>query len=186
LELRVIEKKKLRKHFLKIRSCIQNKEEKEKKICKFLGSLNFEKKTIISGYYPVRGEANILPFLELLIRKKNIVCLPCIEKIESFLVFKKWDLDTEMKIGKFNINEPDNNLFEEPSRILVPLLAFDKNNYRLGYGGGFYDRTIAYLEKRKKITTIGIGFYDQKIDVLPRMSSDKKLDFIITENGVQK
>ena len=89
-----------------------------------------------------------------------------------------------MKIGKFNINEPDNNLFEEPSRILVPLLAFDKNNYRLGYGGGFYDRTIAYLEKRKKITTIGIGFYDQKIDVLPRMSSDKKLDFIITEKKI--
>ena len=90
-----------------------------------------------------------------------------------------------MKEGKFNINEPNNNLLEEPSKILVPLLAFDKNNYRLGYGGGFYDRTIAYLEKRKKITTIGIGFDDQKIDDLPRMKFDKKLDLVITENGVQ-
>ena len=64
-------------------------------------------------------------------------------------------------------------------------MAFDSNNYRLGYGGGFYDRTIAYLEKRKKITTIGIGFYDQKIDDLPKKKFDKKLDLVITENGVQ-
>ncbi len=182
----MIEKKKLREKFLKIRDSIQNKEEKEKKICNFLSSLNFEKKTVLSGYYPVRGEVNILPFLKLLLKKKNTICLPCIEKIESSLVFKKWDLDTEMKIGKFNINEPNNNLFKEPSRILVPLLAFDKNNYRLGYGGGFYDRTIAHLEKKKKITTIGIGFYDQKIDNLPKMRFDKKLDLIVTENGVQK
>ena len=90
-----------------------------------------------------------------------------------------------MKLGKFKIYEPNNKLFEEPSKILVPLLAFDSNNYRLGYGGGFYDRTIAYLEKRKKITTIGIGFYDQKVDDLPRMKFDKKLDLVITENGVQ-
>ena len=182
----MIEKKKLREKFLKIRSSIQDKEEKEKKICKLLSSLNFEKKIVLSGYYPVRGEVNILPFLKLLLRKKNTVCLPSIEKIESFLIFKKWVLETDMKIGRFNIHEPNNNFIEEPSRILVPLLAFDKNNYRLGYGGGFYDRTIAYLEKRKKITTIGIGFYDQKIDDLPRMSFDKKLDLIITENGVQK
>ena len=181
----MIEKKKLREKFLKIRSSIKNKEEKEKKICNFLSSLNFEKKTILSGYYPVRNEVNILPFLKHLQRKEYTICLPCIVKIESFLIFKRWDLETEMKQGKFNINEPNNNLLEEPSKILVPLLAFDKNNYRLGYGGGFYDRTIAYLEKRKKITTIGIGFHDQKIDDLPRMKFDKKLDLVITENGVQ-
>ena len=146
----MIEKKKLREKFLKIRSSIKNKEEKEKKIFNFLSSLNFEKKTILSGYYPVKNEVNILPFLKHLLKKKYTLCLPCIEKVESFLVFKRWDLETEMKEGKFNINEPNNNLLEEPSKILVPLLAFDKNNYRLGYGGGFYDRTIAYLEKRKK------------------------------------
>ncbi len=181
----MIEKKKLREKFLKIRSSIKNKEEKEKKICKFLSSLVLKKKTILSGYYPVRNEVNILPFLKHLLTKEYTVCLPCIEQIGSFLIFKRWCLETEMKVGKFNINEPNNNLLEEPSKILVPLLAFDKNNYRLGYGGGFFDRTIAYLEKRKKITTIGIGFYDQKIDDLPRMKFDKKLDLVITENGVQ-
>ena len=181
----MIEKKKLREKFLKIRSSIKNKEEKEKKICKFLSSLNFEKNHVLSGYYPVRNEVNILPFLEHLLKKKITLCLPCIENVESSLVFKRWDLKTEMKVGKFKINEPNNDLFEEPSKILVPLLAFDSNNFRLGYGGGFYDRTIAYLEQRKKITTIGIGFYDQKIDDLPRMKFDKKLDLVITENGVQ-
>ena len=165
----MIEKAKLREKFLKIRSSIQNKEEKEKKICQFLSTLNFKKNTTLSGYYPVRGEANILPFLEFFLQKENTVCLPCIQKMDSHLVFKKWDLETKMKIGKFYINEPNNNLFEEPSGILVPFLAYDKNNYRLGYGGGFYDRTIAYLEKKKKITTIGIGIYDQKIENLPRM-----------------
>ena len=180
----MIEKKKLREKFLKIRSSIKNKEEKEKKICNFLNSLNLKKKQF-SGYYPVRNEVNILPFLKHLQRKEYTVCLPCIEKVESFLIFKRWSIETEMKEGKFNINEPNNDLIEEPSKILVPLLAFDKNNYRLGYGGGFYDRTIAYLEKRKKITTIGIGFHDQKIDDLPRMKFDKKLDLVITENGVQ-
>ena len=181
----MVEKKKLREKFLKIRSSIKNKEEKEKIICNFLNSLNIKKKTILSGYYPVRNEVNILPFLKYLQRKEYTVCLPCIVKVESFLIFKRWSLETEMKEGKFNINEPNNDLIEEPSKILVPLLAFDKNNYRLGYGGGFYDRTIAYLEKRKKITTIGIGFHDQKIDDLPRMKFDKKLDLVITENGVQ-
>ena len=180
----MIEKNKLRKKFIKIRNSISNREEKEKKICKFLNNLNFNK-TVLSGYYPVRGEENILPFLKLSLTKENTVCLPCIQKIESYLVFKKWDLHTEMRIGKFKINEPNNNSFDEPSRILVPLLAFDKNNYRLGYGGGFYDRTIAHLEKKKKITTIGIGFYDQRIEELPRMKFDKRLDLIITENGVQ-
>ena len=83
----MIEKKKLREKFLKIRSSIKNKEEKEKKICNFLSSLNFEKKTILSGYYPVRNEVNILPFLKHLQRKEYTICLPCIVKIESFLVF---------------------------------------------------------------------------------------------------
>ena len=181
----MIEKKKLREKFLKIRSFIKNKKEKEEKIFKFLNTLNFEKETVLSGYYPVRDEVNILPFLEHLLKKEYTICLPCIKKVESFLIFKRWNLKTKLKVGKFNINEPNNNLFEEPSKILVPLLAFDRNNYRLGYGGGFYDRTIAYLEKKKKITTIGIGFYDQKIDELPKMSFDKKLDLVITEQGVQ-
>ena len=83
----MIEKKKLREKFLKIRSSIKNKEEKEKKICKVLNSLNIEKKHVLSGYYPVRNEVNILPFLEHLLKKKYTLCLPCIEKVESFLVF---------------------------------------------------------------------------------------------------
>ena len=87
--------------------------------------------------------------------------------MDSPLVFKKWDLETKMKIGKFYINEPNNNLFEEPSGILVPFLAYDKNNYRLGYGGGFYDRTIAYLETKKKI-----------------VQNSKNFDLIITSGGI--
>ena len=63
--------------------------------------------------------------------------------------------------GKFDIMEPSNNKYIEPNILIVPLVAFDPKN-RLGYGGGFYDRTIAYLEKLKKISTIGVAFEEQK------------------------
>ena len=99
--------------------------------------------------------------------------------------FFKWKKNDILLMNKFGIPEPISSIKVIPKIILVPLLAFDKNKYRLGYGSGFYDRTIAHLEKKKKITTIGIGFYDQRIEELPRMKFDKRLDLIITENGVQ-
>ena len=122
-----------------------------------------------------------------LLKKKYTLCLPCIEKVESFLVFKRWDLETEMKVGKFKINEPNNKLFEEPSKILVPLLAFDSNNYRLGYGGGFYDRTFANLKELNfNFYSVGFAFDDQKQEKLPKEIFDYKLDFVLTEKELYK
>ena len=138
----MFDKQELRKRFFKIRDLIEDREYKEQKICNLLTSLNLKTNSVISGYYPIKNEVNILPFLKFLNKKEVIICLPSIEKKNSHLLFKKWEFGDRLIKGKFMINEPDHNEFIEPSVLLVPRLAFDKNKNRLGYGGGFYDRTI--------------------------------------------
>lgn len=81
---------------------------------------------------------------------------------------------------------PENNHFCEPTSIIIPLLGFDINKNRLGYGGGFYDRTIEFLEKKKKVLKIGVAFEEQEINTVPSMKYDKKLDLIVTPNRVIK
>ena len=88
--------------------------------------------------------------------------------------------------GKFDIMEPSNNKYIEPNILIVPLVAFDPKKNRLGYGGGFYDRTIAYLEKLKKISTIGVAFEEQKINNIPLEKFDRSLDLVITQAGIIK
>ena len=86
--------------------------------------------------------------------------------------------------GKFKINEPNNNSFDEPSRILVPLLAFDKNNYRLGYGGGFYDRSLELLRAKRATLAIGFAYIAQECAELPLEATDQPLDMIVTEREI--
>ena len=181
-----MEKKLLRDRYIKIRSSIKERLEKEKKICKNLISLNINEKFIVSGYYPIRSEVNIISYLKFLNKKKISICLPSIFKEQSHLLFKKWDITKPLVKGKFSIDEPFEDKYETPTILIIPILAFDNNKYRLGYGGGFYDRTIAFLEKKLKIKTIGVAFEEQKVDKVPVMKFDKKLDLIITENGILK
>jgi 5-formyltetrahydrofolate cyclo-ligase len=74
----------------------------------------------------------------------------------------------------------------EPDVLLVPLLAFDGEGYRLGYGGGFYDRTLAALRQKKNIAAIGVGYSGQELNVVPRGFRDQRLDYILTEAGPKK
>ena len=179
-----MDKKVLRSKYLNLRNNINNRSEKEKKINNLLLSLNISSKEKVSGYFPVRGEVNILPFIDFIIDNKNLVCMPFIKKNNYHLLFKSWKNGQKVFKDKFNIPTPLNGRFIIPNIILVPLLAFDKNKNRLGYGGGFYDRTIANLEKKKSLETIGIGFNEQEIESLPSMDFDKKLNKIVTPNGI--
>ena len=74
----------------------------------------------------------------------------------------------------------------EPDVVLVPLLAFDSGGYRLGYGGGFYDRTLAGLRAKKAITAVGLAYDEQKVDALPHDSYDERLDWVLTPSGARK
>ena len=95
--------------------------------------------------------------------------------------FYQWSLKDPLTINKFGIPEPITNKIVYPNILLVPLVAFDKNFNRIGYGGGFYDRYIKRISKIKKIYTIGLAYNFQKVKEIPTNKYDIKLDFIITE-----
>ena len=179
-----MDKKTLRLEFLDLRDQIKHRSVKEKKINNFLKALKISSKDKVSGYFPVRGEVNILPFIEFLSKNKYFTCMPFIKKSNHHLLFKSWKNGEKTSKGKFDILTPLNGIFTRPNILLVPLLAFEKKKNRLGYGGGFYDRTILHLEKFNSIQTIGIAFNEQEIDKVPTTKFDKKLSKIVTPREI--
>ena len=138
-------------------------------------------------YYPSNYEVNILSLFEL-IKKNNIKTVLPVTKINNQMNFVRWEYLDPLKVNRFGMLEP--SLRSEtivPNIMLIPLLAFDDNNNRLGYGKVFYDRFLnKFLKVKKKITTIGIAFSFQKYNTLPTSNLDIKLDYILTEKGLIK
>jgi 5-formyltetrahydrofolate cyclo-ligase len=146
---------------------------------------NFKKNFInISGYYPSFFEIDILKLFEVHNRKKIKFLLPVVTGKNSML-FYQWKNYDILKINQFGMLEPiflPNHII--PDVMLVPLLAYDNQNNRLGYGKGFYDRYLEkYLKQHKNILTIGVAFSFQKYHKLPVSKNDIKLDYILTEKG---
>ena len=139
----------------------------------------------VGGYYPSNYEIDDLEILKLLEKKNFKVSLPIVKQ-NNQMNFYRWSNDDPLKINKFGIPEPVSSKIFFPDILLVPLVAYDSNLNRLGYGGGFYDRYIEKIEKIKKIIKIGLAFSFQKTDSIPIDKYDKKLDFIITEKEILK
>ena len=139
----------------------------------------------IGGYYPSSFEIDNLEVLYLLEKKKYNISLPKIEK-KNQMNFLKWSSNDPLKINKYGIPEPTSTKIVFPDILLIPLVAYDKNLNRLGYGGGFYDRYIDRIEKIKKVTKIGLAFSYQKVKIIPINQYDKKLDYVITEKEILK
>ena len=142
---------------------------------------------IISLYYPSNYEINILSIFKLIKKIKLKTLLPII-KSNNQMNFVEWKYLDPLRVNKFGMLEPIlQNKTIVPNFMLVPLLAFDKNNNRLGYGKGFYDKFLnKFLRIKKNITTIGVAFSFQKYNKLPVSSLDIKLDYILTEKGIKK
>jgi len=167
---------------------------------KFNSLLKIDKLNLknIGGYYPSNYEIDDLDILNFLEKKNCKVSLPIIKKLEkknckvSLPIIKKnnqmnfysWSRNDPLKINKFGIPEPVSSKIFYPDILLVPLVAFDSNLNRLGYGGGYYDRYIEKIEKIKKVTKIGLAFSFQKISSIPINQYDKQLDFIVTEKEI--
>jgi len=98
--------------------------------------------------------------------------------------FYKWSYNDLLELNKFGIPEPLKNKKVIPDIVFLPLVAFDKRLYRIGYGGGYYDRYIEKLTARKKTLKIGIAHSSQKINRVPINKYDRKLDMVITEKYV--
>ena len=137
----------------------------------------------IGGYYPSNYEIDDLNILDFLEKKNFKVSLPVIKK-ENQMNFYQWSKRDPLKINKFGIPEPLSTKIIYPDILLVPLVAYDSNLNRLGYGGGFYDRYIEKIEKIKKVIKIGLAFSFQKISSIPINQYDKRLDFIVTEKEI--
>ena len=154
---------------------------------KFLNFLekNKIKSKVIGGYYPFNYEVNILGVLKILEKKKYIISLPTVSK-KNKMNFFQWSFRDPLKINKYGIPETVSRKKVYPKVLLIPLVAFDNNLNRLGYGGGYYDRYISKFDNINKLIKIGIGFSFQKVEKLPINKYDKKLDFIITEKDFIK
>ena len=135
---------------------------------------------ILGGYYPYNYEIDGLKILDKLEKHKYIISLPKIKK-NSQMDFFKWSSNDPLSINSYGIPEPISDKIIYPDILLVPLLAYDQNFNRVGYGGGFYDRYIKKIKKIKKIITIGLAYSFQKVKKIPINKYDIKLDFIITE-----
>ena len=143
-------------------------------IIKILKKENITNK-IIGGYYPVNFEIDSLTLLKKFKKKKFNISLPIIKK-NFQMDFHSWSFSEPLKINKYGIPEPEKKNIVYPDVLLIPLLEFDKNLNRLVYGGGYYDRLIERLSKKKKIIKIGLAFSIQEIDKVQINMYDKKLN----------
>ncbi|MGE3830255.1 MAG: 5-formyltetrahydrofolate cyclo-ligase [Parvibaculaceae bacterium] len=139
----------------------------------------------VSGFHPYQDEISVLPLLARLVSEGWFSALPVVIAKGKPLVFRAWAPGEPTTRGVWDIHIPPESAPEAaPDVLLVPLLGFDRRGYRLGYGGGFYDRTLAELRQKKAITAIGIGYADQELDEVPIAAYDEPLDWIMTERGV--
>jgi len=179
-----VNKSQIRNKTLKIRKKLFDKDLKidSDKFISFLKKNRLNLKNF-GGYYPSNYEIDDLAILDLLEKKNFKVSLPIIKK-DNQMNFYRWSISDPLRVNKFGIPEPVSSKIFYPDILLVPLVAYDNNLNRLGYGGGYYDRFIEKLEKTKKIIKIGLAFSFQKISSIPIDQYDKRLDFIITEKEI--
>lgn len=135
----------------------------------------------ISGYMPIFSELDILPAMHQLYARGYEVSVPVIIGASKPLKFRAWSPEAIMIPGPFGALVPESGDWQVPELLLCPMLAFDKSGQRMGYGGGFYDRTIAEL---KPVKAMGYAYAAQRVGALPHEATDMPLDGIVTENGI--
>lgn len=141
---------------------------------------------VVSGYMPMRSEIDPRLLMTRIAAAGATLCLPDVGAEDAPLEFRRWAPDDGLTTGRYGIAvpEPDAEVLV-PDLLLVPLLAFDRTGQRLGYGGGYYDRTIARLRAQGDVLAVGLAFSGQVRDDLPVEPHDVRLDWIVTESAAQ-
>ncbi len=137
----------------------------------------------LSGYMPMRTEIDPLPAMAA---HQGPVCVPVIVGKAQALRFREWSPGCALIPGEFGALIPAEGAWIEPDVLIVPLLAFDARGYRLGYGGGFYDRTLEGLRAKRPTIAVGFAFAAQEVAEVPIDATDQRLDMIVTETGVRR
>ncbi len=140
---------------------------------------------VISGYRPIQSEIDPTALMEKLKSRGAQLCLPVMTGENLPLEFRAWSPGEELTTGHFDVEEPLPTARPmQPDIILVPLLAFDKKGRRLGYGGGYYDRTLKAMRAvNSHVVAVGLGYAAQQIPKVPADSHDQQLDWVLTETG---
>ena len=138
--------------------------------------------TIVSAFMPLKSEINPLPLMRKLADAGASFALPVVAGRGKPLIMRAWIWGEPLVAGVWGIREPPPAAAEvDPDVVLVPLLAFDRAGYRIGYGAGYYDLTLAHLRSKKPIIAVGIAFAAQEIETVPRTAFDAPLDLVLTE-----
>jgi 5-formyltetrahydrofolate cyclo-ligase len=140
--------------------------------------------SVVSAFFPYQSEIDTRPLLGRLAGEGWTTCLPIVIAQGEPLVFRRWMPGEATIPGIWNIPRPiEEAEIVEPDVLMVPMLAFDRKGYRLGYGGGFYDRTLDMLRKKKAVVAIGVAYAAQEVAATPHGAHDQPLDFVMTEKG---
>ncbi|MEX3014372.1 5-formyltetrahydrofolate cyclo-ligase [Gymnodinialimonas hymeniacidonis] len=148
-----------------------------------LATIGPAKGSIIAGYMPIRTEISPLPAMTALHAAGARLCVPVIEAAGHPLDFREWTPDCAMESGPFGAQVPAKGDWLTPDTLIVPLVAFDARLKRLGYGGGFYDRTLERLRNAAPTRAIGFAYAAQELPDVPQEPTDQPLDALVTENG---
>ena len=146
--------------------------------------------TIVGIYYPILNEISPLDFVKYLKKNEIMIALPVVNLDTQTMLFTKWDTKGKLKKGILGNLEPTSTKnIVMPEILIVPMLLFDRKLYRLGYGGGYYDKAICKLKKKfdkegKKFISIGLAYSEQETLSIPYENHDQRLDFIITEKEI--
>ncbi len=141
----------------------------------------------VSGFLPIGSEIDVRPALDAALAAGHDICLPCVLAPGEPLTFRRWREGDPLVREAFGTKAPAPDApVVKPDILLVPMLAFDGAGYRLGYGGGFYDRSLEALRREKQVLAVGAAFAGQRADSVPRGPYDQPLDWVITELGATR
>jgi len=178
----------LRKQTLAARSAISSKQKNlavNNAAKLFIKNIPMNHNDIIAAYWPISGELDCLPLVEQLWARGHQICLPVTIAENKPLIFRVWQKGQKLIDGGHGIKTPDKNTsILVPNIIIMPLVAFDKKGARLGYGKGYYDRTIAKMEQKPLL--VGYGFALQEVEHINSESHDAPLDYVVSEKKVVK
>lgn len=144
-------------------------------------------KAAVSAYWPMKSEMDVRPLMRYFHETGHTVCLPVVTRKDEPMLFRRWAPDDKLVVGMYGVEQPDEKSESVvPDVLFLPLLAFDRRGGRLGYGGGFYDRTLKLLRKEGHRLIAGVGFAMQEVESVPLEETDERLDVILTEKELIK
>ena len=153
----------------------------------FFETQHFMPQSVFAAYYPIGSEVNVRPIIDQLNMMGHLTALPVIPAKDVPLIFRLYKNGDALTKGAFGVPEPQPHMpVMIPDILIIPMLGFNKQGYRLGYGTGFYDRTLQDLRSTKPVKAVGIAYGEQQVDNIPVEDHDQKMDWIITEKEAIK